>query len=269
VTDRLVGVALSGGGAWTFAHIALLRSLEAAGVPVDFVSGTSGGALVGGYYCALGTEGLTRLENITLRLDFAALLAMVHSRALTWLLDCDLNGRKLGNLDTAFFPIIADIGNGTEFVPRRGELSLSECIRASSTLTPFFGSTDFEGRRCLDGVFVNNTGERALVQEGAANFVIASDAIQHLRDARPSGVLEWVYRLRRIRDGAEGAHLLVSASDGQDAFLKDVTFRPQGLPTFIFPFAGARANVEKAQDQADEFVETRVKPRWQKLVTLH
>ena len=47
-----VGVVLSGGGARGAAHVGFLKALEEAGVPVDFVVGTSIGALVGGYYAA-------------------------------------------------------------------------------------------------------------------------------------------------------------------------------------------------------------------------
>ena len=45
-----VGLALSGGGAKGFAHIGVLKVLEEAKVPVDLVTGTSMGAIVGGLY---------------------------------------------------------------------------------------------------------------------------------------------------------------------------------------------------------------------------
>ena len=45
-----VGVALSGGGAKGMAHIGVLKVLERAGIPVDIVTGTSMGSIVGGLY---------------------------------------------------------------------------------------------------------------------------------------------------------------------------------------------------------------------------
>ena len=48
-----VGLALSGGGARGAAHIGVLKALEREGIPVDYIAGTSFGALVGGLY-ALG-----------------------------------------------------------------------------------------------------------------------------------------------------------------------------------------------------------------------
>ena len=49
---KKVGVVLSGGGAKGFAHVGVLRVLEEAGIPIDFIAGTSMGAVVGGLYAA-------------------------------------------------------------------------------------------------------------------------------------------------------------------------------------------------------------------------
>ncbi len=68
----VVGLALSGGAAKGFAHIGVIQVLEEEGVPVDVVSGTSMGALLGGLYAA-GYSGKD-LEQIVLNLDTSALL---------------------------------------------------------------------------------------------------------------------------------------------------------------------------------------------------
>jgi len=53
-----VGVVLSGGGAKGFAHIGALKVLEEAGIPIDYMAGTSMGAIVGGLY-AIGYDAHT------------------------------------------------------------------------------------------------------------------------------------------------------------------------------------------------------------------
>lgn len=45
-----IGLVLSGGGAKGVAHIGVLKVLEEAGIPIDYISGTSMGAIVGGLY---------------------------------------------------------------------------------------------------------------------------------------------------------------------------------------------------------------------------
>ncbi|MDP2419597.1 MAG: patatin-like phospholipase family protein, partial [Hydrogenophaga sp.] len=51
-TRPVVGLVLSGGGARGFAHVGVLKALEAAQVPVDLIVGTSMGAIVGGLYAS-------------------------------------------------------------------------------------------------------------------------------------------------------------------------------------------------------------------------
>ena len=57
-----IGLVLSGGGAKGFAHVGALKVIEEAGIPVDFITGTSVGSIVGGLY-AVGYDA-TMLENI-------------------------------------------------------------------------------------------------------------------------------------------------------------------------------------------------------------
>ena len=53
---KTVGVVLSGGGAKGMAHIGVLKVLEKAGIPIDFVTGTSIGSIVGGLYAVATTR---------------------------------------------------------------------------------------------------------------------------------------------------------------------------------------------------------------------
>lgn len=52
VSSQRVGVVLSGGGSLGIAHIGVLKALEEANIPIDYIAGTSMGALVGGMYAA-------------------------------------------------------------------------------------------------------------------------------------------------------------------------------------------------------------------------
>ncbi len=52
LTAQKVGVVLSGGGAAGSAHIGVLRALEQNEIPIDYIVGTSVGAIIGGFYAA-------------------------------------------------------------------------------------------------------------------------------------------------------------------------------------------------------------------------
>ena len=45
-----VGVVMSGGGAKGLSHIGVIKALEENGIPIDYISGTSIGSIVGGLY---------------------------------------------------------------------------------------------------------------------------------------------------------------------------------------------------------------------------
>ena len=47
-----VGLILSGGGAKGFAHIGILKEIDKAGIQLDYIGGTSMGAIIGGLYAA-------------------------------------------------------------------------------------------------------------------------------------------------------------------------------------------------------------------------
>ena len=69
---KKVAVVLSGGGAKGMAHIGALRVIEKAGIPIDIITGTSMGAIVGGLY-AIGYDA-HRLDSMVSVQDWSFLL---------------------------------------------------------------------------------------------------------------------------------------------------------------------------------------------------
>ena len=76
-----IGLSLSGGGAKGFAHIGALKVLDSIGVKIDYISGTSMGAIVGGLY-ASGYTG-KEIEKIVMETDFYTLIANEKNRQET------------------------------------------------------------------------------------------------------------------------------------------------------------------------------------------
>ena len=65
-----VGLVLSGGGAKGFAHIGVLKEIDKAGIQLDYIGGTSMGAIIGGLYAA-GFTG-NQIEQIAKETDFVS-----------------------------------------------------------------------------------------------------------------------------------------------------------------------------------------------------
>lgn len=122
ISDRRVGVALGGGGAWGYAHVGLLRLLRAKGVPVDVVSGSSFGSLCGAYYCSLDEDTwVDALVSVGKRATQALRTAFFSSAALQSLVDKDLRARlgfapALNGLELPLLPVATNLGLGGERV---------------------------------------------------------------------------------------------------------------------------------------------------------
>jgi len=74
-----VGVVLSGGGAKGYAHIGALKIIEEAGIKIDYIGGTSMGAIVGGLYAS--GYSADELEKIMYSLDLNSLIMNEKSRS--------------------------------------------------------------------------------------------------------------------------------------------------------------------------------------------
>lgn len=158
VTGRRLGVALGGGGALSFAEAAVLQRLHEVGIPVDMVSGVSGGALVGAYYAAgmdrplpagtvapAGLEGLPGLARLTLggpELERAILVAPVTGWALARVLERHLGHGRLEDLLVPFFPSCVDGDQAVQVHIRRGPVAWG--ARASGSFPGTFTPTSLD-----------------------------------------------------------------------------------------------------------------------------
>lgn len=178
---KKVGLALGGGGAKGLAHIGVIKALERAGVEISFISGTSMGALVGGWYAA--TKDIGALENIFLRVKNKDLLpvhkivrgkdsGLFRNSAITDVLEEYLRGIKISECKIPFSAIATEVKTGDEIIIRSG--NLIEAIRASTALPIVFAPVEFEGKLLMDGGFVNPVPADAVRALGA-EYVVAVD----------------------------------------------------------------------------------------------
>lgn len=73
LSQQKIGLVLSGGGAAGIAHIGVLKAIEERGIPIDFITGTSAGALVGSLYaCGYSPN---EIEQFVLSEDFQLMIS--------------------------------------------------------------------------------------------------------------------------------------------------------------------------------------------------
>lgn len=146
----------------------MLRRLVEEGVPIDVLTGASGGALVGSYFAAKGLPGLDQAvaEGDCGALDAMVVASMVSGAVMDSYLTCALGERCLEHMGPVeFYPAATDVSGGSGVVAVRGPLGLG--VRAASSTPPIFGSTITNKMRLSDGAFTNNLPVQALEIFGA------------------------------------------------------------------------------------------------------
>jgi NTE family protein len=155
-----IGLALGGGAARGFAHIGVIRALEAHGIVPDVIVGTSIGAVVGGCYAAKEMDNLeTWARTLTVRgvlgyldisLSGSGLIGGGHLAAR---LEAGLKESRVEDLPIRFAAIATEFNTGHEIWLTHGRLS--EALRASYSLPGIFPPVRIGGRWLVDGALVN------------------------------------------------------------------------------------------------------------------
>jgi predicted acylesterase/phospholipase RssA len=245
VDRRTVGLALGGGGAWGFSHVALLRNLEATGVPIDYIAGTSFGSVVGALYAVGGTRALERLVETNSasgpgvaaalcaiakgRLNRALFVAPFSSLVVERFIDGELGSAGappcLGMTEIPFCPVGTNLGtHGPLVLPHA---TAGRGVRMSGSLPPMFATMPRRLDHIADGAFVANVPSR-VVRDMGAHFVIAANVVPPPPAQAPTSfawaIATWVPRMivERLEDTVRGVFVLAwKAGQDQSALAAD------------------------------------------------
>ncbi len=211
-----IGLVLSGGGAKGFAHVGVLKVIEEAGVKIDFIGGTSMGAVIGGLYAS--GYNATQIDSIVRVTNFDNLLIDYIPRSSKsfyekrndelYALILPFNKFKIGapqslsrgmfnynlfnklslhvrhvrdfnQLPIPFLCIATDIERGEQVVMDKGVLA--QALYASSALPSVFSPVILDDRFLIDGGVTNNYPIEEVRKLGA-DIIIGVDVQNGLRD---------------------------------------------------------------------------------------
>jgi len=212
-----VGLVLSGGGAKGFAYIGLLKVIQKAGLPIDYIGGTSIGSIVGALY-AMGYSPETMLKMVRSQNwddlmqdkpqrkylayeekeyaenDIVNLLlkgkhiklksSLIEGQEINLLLNHYFNGAyrttDFSKLQTPFLCVGTDILNGHAEILKHGNLAMA--VRSSMSIPIYFSPTLYNGRYLVDGGLINNFPVNAVKKMGA-QIIIGVDVQAGLADS--------------------------------------------------------------------------------------
>jgi NTE family protein/lysophospholipid hydrolase len=180
MSRRAVGLVLGGGGARGIAHVGVLKALEEADVPIDFISGTSMGSIFAGGY-AKGWSPEVIMENVrrvfsprwALYDPTLPILAMMRGRKLEGVLKKLFEGVEIEDLWLNFHCVSSNLTHAGAFVHDRGDLWKS--IRASCSIPGIFPPVKFGEQILIDGGIVDNLPIATMRERCERGTVIAVD----------------------------------------------------------------------------------------------
>jgi NTE family protein len=211
-----IGLVLSGGGAKGLAHIGVLKVIEEAGIKIDYVGGTSMGAIIGGLYAS--GYNAQQLDSIFNNTDYDAVIQDFIPRSSKnfyekgnderYALTLPFNKFKLGipsalskglynynmitrlthsvrhirdfnQLPIPFLCIATNIETGEEVLLNKG--FLAQAILASGAFPSLYSPVIIEGKYLIDGGVVNNYPAEEIKKLGA-DIIIGVDVQDDLKD---------------------------------------------------------------------------------------
>ncbi|MBN8281982.1 patatin-like phospholipase family protein [Zoogloea sp.] len=174
-----LAVVLGGGSARGFAHIGVVKGLEAHGIRPDLVVGCSAGSLVGAFWAA-GFSG-DRMEELALRVRDSEIIdvvqgnsprGMVTGQSLQNFVNQALRGRAIESFPTPFAAVATRYPAGDLAVLRSGDPGFA--VRASCSIPGVFVPAAQGGQEYLDGGLISPVPVRTARQLGA-DVVVAVD----------------------------------------------------------------------------------------------
>ncbi len=276
-----VGLILSGGGAKGFAHIGVLKVLEEANVKIDFIGGTSMGAIIGGLYAS--GYNASQIDSIFRKTDFEAVIqdqiprssknyyikrnderyalalpvdnfrigvptafskGLYNFNLLSKLLHSARDIRDFSNLPIPFLCIGTDIETGEEILLNKGYLP--QAIAASAAFPSLFAPVEIDGRLLVDGGVKNNYPIDEVIKMGAT-FIIGVDVQDGLQSRENlTGATKILVQV---------TNLSISEGMSEKIDKTDIYIKPDIKNYGVISFAEGNQIIEKGAEAARKVIE--------------
>lgn len=214
-----IGLALGGGAARGFAHIGVIKALEAQGIVPDLIVGSSAGSVVGALY-ASGWSGFEmQKQALELQEDMVTDWTLPDRGVLKGEALQDFINQKVRNLSIQKMPrplgiVATDLQSGEMILFRTGNTGMA--VRASSALPGVFQPVEIGGRDYVDGGLTSPVPVQSARAMGA-DFVIAVDISNVARRNKLVGTMDVMLQTFAVMGHTISTHEMKAA---------DVVIRP-------------------------------------------
>ena len=195
-----IALVLGGGAARGFAHIGVIKMLDALEIKPDIIVGTSAGSVAGALYAA-GYDGFT-LQEMAFDLEKSMVTdwslfgkGLIKGQALEDYINRAVGNKGIEQLKRPFACVATQMRNGTPILFQRG--NVGQAARASSSVPGVFEPVIIGGEEYVDGGLVSPVPIRFAKQLGA-DFIIAVDVSSPASREEAAGKLSMLMKTYTI-----------------------------------------------------------------------
>ena len=251
-----IALVLGSGAARGFAHIGVIKILEAQGIRPNMIVGASAGSVIAALY-ASGYSGLD-LNRIGLNLDEAAIAdwaypfagrfgGLIKGDALQSMVNREVQNKTIEQMSIPLGIVATELQTGKGILFQRGDTGLA--VRASCSVPGVFQPAIIQGKEYVDGGLVAPVPVR-YAQEMGANFIIAVNISSDTNTFNSSGTLGLLQQTINIMQQSINQYEIAKA---------DVLITPQlkqmGSADFRSRNAAILAGEQAAQEKIAEIRE--------------
>ncbi|MFY8066787.1 MAG: patatin-like phospholipase family protein [Flavobacterium sp.] len=275
-----VGLVLSGGGAKGLAHIGVLKVIDSLNIKIDYIAGTSMGAIVGGLYAS--GYNANQLDSIFSNIDVDALLqdytpreaksfyekrndeiyaltlpfnkfklglpsglskGLYNFNLISLLTQHVSNVRDFNQLPIPFLCIATDAETGEKMVLDKG--ILAQCMVASGALPTLYSPVEINSRLLIDGGVIDNYPIEELLAKGV-DIVIGVDVQDGLKTRNElKGVTSLLAQINNFS--------MIEKMEGKQK-ATNIYIKPDIKGYSVVDFEKGNEIIEKGKEKALEFV---------------
>lgn len=220
VRPAKIALALGAGASKGFAHIGVLKILEANKIPIHMIVGTSAGSFVGSLY-AYGFNAF-QLQKMSLTIEKGDIVDLtipdngfIKGEKLEEYINRMVSNTTIEKLRIPFYAVATDLMNGQEVIFGKGNTGTA--VRASCSIPGVFRPVSIGGRLYADGGIVSPVAVDAARKMGA-DVVIAVDISSDIDSSQPQNTLETILK---------SISIMYAKIAGQQLSRADIVIKPK------------------------------------------
>jgi NTE family protein len=192
LTRPKIGLALGSGGARGFAHLGVIKVLKDEGIPIDYIAGSSMGAMVACFYgSGLDMDQLYKLSTSFKRkyfLDFTVpKMGFISGKRVKELIRVFTKGKNIEELTIPVAVVATDLMTGEKVIFNKGPIA--DAVRASISIPGIFVPEKLNERILIDGGVIDRIPV-SVVQDMGADYIIAVDVSRVKKNAEINSIYD-------------------------------------------------------------------------------